>query len=130
MHIFKKLLYLLSLQEKKRAILLLGAIIVMALFEMIGVVSIMPFMAVLMSPELIETNYFLNVAYNYSSIFGVASYQQFLFLLGVLVFVLLIISIALKIFTIYLTVRFINMCNYNFAEGWSKGICINHTAGF
>ena len=121
MHIFKKLLYLLSLQEKKKAILLLGAIIVMALFEMIGVVSILPFMAVLMNPELIETNYFLNVAYNYSSIFGVASYQQFLFLLGVLVFGLLIISIALKIFTIYLSVKYINMCNYNFARRLVEG---------
>ena len=121
MHIYKKLLYLLSPQEKKKAILLLGAFIVMAIFEMIGVVSILPFMAVLMSPEIIETNFILNIAYNYSTKLGVISSQQFLFLLGVLVFGLLIISIALKIFTIYLSVKYINMCNYNFARRLVEG---------
>ena len=101
MQIFKKLLFLLSSKERRRAILLLGVIIIMAIFEMIGVVSIMPFMAVLMSPEIVETNTFLNNAYNASSIFGVETNQHFLFLLGILVFVLLISSIILKVFTIY-----------------------------
>ena len=121
MQIFKKLLYLLSPQEKRQAFILLCAIIVMAIFEMIGVVSIMPFMAVLMSPELLETNFYLNSSFNYSKVFGIETTQQFLFLLGVLVFILLIISIALKIFTIYLTVWFINMCNYNFAKRLVEG---------
>jgi ABC-type multidrug transport system fused ATPase/permease subunit len=116
MHTLKKLLYLLSSQEKKHAILLLGVIILMAIFEMIGVVSIMPFMAVLMNPELIETNVFLNTAFNFSSNFGVETIKQFLFLLAILVFVLLVISIALKAFTIYLTVKFITFCNYSFAK--------------
>ena len=66
MQILKKLLYLLSPQEKRQAFILLCAIIVMAIFEMIGVVSIMPFMAVLMSPELVETNSYLNSSFNYS----------------------------------------------------------------
>ncbi len=121
MQILKKLLYLLSPQEKRQAFILLCAIIVMAIFEMIGVVSIMPFMAVLMSPEIVETNSYLNSSFNYSKIFGIETNQQFLFLLGVLVFILLIISIALKTFTIYLTVWFINMCNYNFAKRLVEG---------
>lgn len=121
MQIIKKLLYLLSSKEKKRAILLLGMIIIMAIFEMIGVVSIMPFMAVLMRPELVETNSFLNAGYNYSSMFGVETIQQFLFLLGVLVFALLITSIIFKIFTIYLTLWLINICNYNFAKRLVEG---------
>ena len=93
----------------------------MAMFEMIGVVSVMPFMAVLMNPELVETNSFLNTGYNYSSIFGIKTIEQFLFLLGILVFVLLIISIIFKAFTTYLTVRFINICNYNFAKRLVEG---------
>ena len=121
MQIFKKLLFLLSSKERRRAILLLGVIIIMAIFEMIGVVSIMPFMAVLMSPEIVETNTFLNNAYNASSIFGVETNQHFLFLLGILVFVLLISSIILKVFTIYLTVWFINTCNYSFAKRLVEG---------
>jgi len=121
MQIIKKLLYLLSHQEKRKTVLLLFAIIVMAMFEMIGVVSVMPFMAVLMSPELVETNSFLNAGYNYSSMFGVETIQQFLFLLGVLVFALLIISIIFKVFTMYLTVWLINICNYNFAKRLVEG---------
>ena len=60
MIILKKLLNLLSPPEKKRAFFLLLMILVMAMLEMIGVVSIMPFMAVLMNPDLIDTNNLLN----------------------------------------------------------------------
>ena len=56
----KKLLYLLTRYEKRRAILLLCMILIVAFLEMIGVASIMPFMAVLTSPELIQTNPIIN----------------------------------------------------------------------
>ena len=46
MKTIKKLLYLLLPYERKRLMLLLGMMIVMAILEMLGVVSIMPFMAV------------------------------------------------------------------------------------
>ena len=58
----KKLLYLLSAHERKRAILLLGMILIMALLDMIGVASIMPFIAVMTNPELVETNFILKTA--------------------------------------------------------------------
>ena len=67
----KKLLYLLSSYERRRAILLLAMILFMALLDMLGVASIMPFIAVLTNPELIETNKILNTAYNTLSTFGV-----------------------------------------------------------
>ena len=40
--------------------LLLCMILIMAFLEMLGVASIMPFMAVLTSPDLIQTNPILN----------------------------------------------------------------------
>ena len=46
MKTIKKLLYLLLPYERKRLMLLLGMMIVMAILEILGVVSIMPFMAV------------------------------------------------------------------------------------
>ncbi len=49
----KKLLYLLTSYEKRRATLLLCMMLIVALLEMTGVVSIMPFMAVLTNPDLI-----------------------------------------------------------------------------
>ena len=56
MQTFKKLLFLLNSNERKRARLLLIMILIMALLDMIGVASILPFMAVLTNPGLIETN--------------------------------------------------------------------------
>ncbi|MDC0859216.1 ABC transporter ATP-binding protein [Candidatus Pelagibacter sp.] len=121
MKILKKLLLLLSFTEIKKAILLVIAIIVMAIFEMMGVVSIMPFLTVLMNPEFIETNISLNKIYTFSRIIGVETNQQFLFLLASISFVLLIASIILKIFTIYLSVWFISMCNFSFSKRLVEG---------
>ncbi len=106
---FKKLLLLLNSHERKRVILLLVMITIMALLDMIGVASILPFMAVLTNPGLIESNHILNAMFKTASIFGVESNQQFLFALGVFVFILLIISLTFKAFTTYLQVRFVRM---------------------
>ena len=54
MKTLEKFLYLLSHQERKRIYLLLVMILIMALLDMLGVASIMPFIAVLTNPELIE----------------------------------------------------------------------------
>ena len=109
---FKKLLYLLSSYERKRAILLLGMILVMAFLDMLGVASIMPFIAVLTNPDLINTNSMLNTAYKTSEIFGVETNQEFLFVLGIFVFILLIISLSFKALTNYAQVRFTKMREY------------------
>ena len=60
MQTFKKLLFFLTIHERKRAGLLLIMIMIMALLDMIGVASILPFIAVLTNPGLIETNLVLN----------------------------------------------------------------------
>ena len=75
----RKFLYLLTPQEQRRASLLLLMITIMALLDMIGVASILPFMAVLTNPSLIETNLVLNTMFHASGIFGVENFQQFLF---------------------------------------------------
>ena len=59
MQILKKILFLLSPQERKKAVLLLLMILMMALIDVIGVASILPFMSVLVNPSLIETNFIL-----------------------------------------------------------------------
>ena len=90
MHTFKKLLFLLTPHERKRAGLLLTMMTIMALLDMIGVASVLPFVAVLTNPGLIETNVILNTIFQNSSMFGIETNQEFLFALGALVFVLLI----------------------------------------
>ena len=94
MQTFRKLFYLLSPDERKSAGLLIFMIMIMALLDLIGIASILPFVTVLTNSSLIETNVILNEMYQVSKIFGVENSQQFLFALGVLVFVLLIISLS------------------------------------
>ena len=113
-----KLLNLLTNQERKRFVLLIGAVMIMALFDMVGVASIMPFMAVLANPELVESNFFLNTAY--SSV-GFVDPMKFLFALGLAAFLLLITSLAFKAFSTYLQARFALMCEYSIGKRLVEG---------
>ena len=121
MQTFKKLLDLLTPYERKQASLLLFMILLMALLDMIGVVSIVPFMAVLTNPDLIETNLILNIMFQKSKMFGVENNQQFLFALGILVFMLLIISLAFKALTTYQQLRFVQMRQFSIGKRLVEG---------
>jgi len=111
----KKLSYLLSSEERLRVILLLFMILAMALIDMLGIASIMPFIAILANPELIETSNILNYIYKIATNFGIKTEKQFLIVLGVFVFLLLITSISFKALTLYFQTRFIKMCQFNIA---------------
>lgn len=113
-----KLLDLLTPAERKHAYLLFSVIVVMALLDMIGVASIMPFIAVLANPGLIETDTFLNAAFIQ---LGFADPQQFLFALGILVFVLLLVSLGFKAFATYAQLRFSLMREYSIGRRLIEG---------
>ena len=116
MNTIKKFLYLLSHEERKRAYLLLLMILIMALLDMLGVASIMPFIAVMSNPELVETNFILKTMFEYLSDFGIETNQQFLFFLGISVFLLLVVSLTFKAVTLYAQVRFIQMREYSIGK--------------
>ncbi len=118
---FKKILFFLSLHERKRACLLLIMILIMALIDMVGVASILPFMSVLTNPSLVESNIYLNNFFQFMSIFGVKNNQQFLFALGLVVFLLLISSLAFKALTTYAQVRFVQMREYSISKKLIEG---------
>ena len=116
MQTLKKFISLLTPDELRHAILLLLMILTMALLDMIGVASILPFMAVLTNPNIIETNIIINKMYQISIIFGVENNEEFLFALGILVFVLLITSLSFKALTTYIQVRFVQMREYTISK--------------
>jgi ATP-binding cassette, subfamily B, bacterial PglK len=121
MQIIKKVLFLLTPSERLQAYLLLFMILIMALLDMIGVASILPFIAVLTNPNLIETNLILNSVFESSKIFGVENNQQFLFILGIFVFILLVVSQVFKVITTYFQVRFIQMREYSIGKRLIEG---------
>lgn len=110
---FKKTLSLLSKQEKKRGLLVLMMVIIMAVFETLGVASIMPFLTVLGNPEAIETNPYLNTIYSY---FNFQSKQQFLIALGLFAFSLVLFSAAFRIATTYVINRYTQMRLHTLSE--------------
>lgn len=81
----------------------------MALVDVVGVASIMPFMAVLANPGVVETNSYLAAVYHS---LGFTDRQAFLFFLGVVVFAALVLSIAVKALTTYAQLRFIRAREY------------------
>ena len=103
---YKKLWSLLSKAERKETLVLLVMILVMSLLDVAGVASILPFITILGSPELVETNPLLSWTYNY---FGFTARTEFFFFLGGLVFVTLIISLAWKTATQYKLLSFVFM---------------------
>ncbi len=121
MQTVKKLLFLLSPNERKQAGLLLIMIIIMAFLDMIGVASILPFVAVLSDPSLIETNIILNSMFQLFVSYGIENIQQFHFALGLLVFVLLIVSLTFKSLTTYAQLRFVQMREYTIGKRLVEG---------
>ena len=121
MQTFKKLVFILTASERKSAIFLLIMIILMALFEVIGVASILPFITVLTSPNLIETNSILNWMFQTSNILGIENKDQFLLGLSAVVFVLLITSLAFKAFTTYLQIKFVQMRIFSLSKRLVEG---------
>ena len=121
MQIIKKVLFLLTPSERLQTYLLLFMILIMALLDTIGVASILPFIAILTNPNLIETNLILNSVFEASKIFGVENNQQFLFILGIFVFILLVVSQVFKVITTYFQVRFIQMHEYSIGKRLIEG---------
>ena len=121
MQTFKKLFFLLTHKERIQFGKLVFMMLLVALFDMIGVASILPFMAVLTNPILVETNIILNSMFKISNIFGVETNQQFLFALGFVVLALLFISLFFKAFTTYLQLRFVSMREYSISKRLVEG---------
>ena len=109
-------MYLLSAKERNSAGLLIVLMSIMALLDMIGVASILPFMAILANSKIIETNSILNLIFQTSHKIGIQDHQEFLFALGVLVFILLVTSLLFKAVTTYAQLRFIQLREYSISK--------------
>ena len=118
---FNKLIFLLTPNERKGAGLLLIMMLIMAILDTIGVASILPFMAVLTNPEIMESNVILIKMFEFSKILGVTNNQQFLFALGILVFIVLVVSLIFKALTTYLQIRFVLMREYSVSKRLMQG---------
>ena len=116
MEIFKKLIFFFTPKEKKDAIILLLMIILMAFIDMLSVASILPFITLLTNPGIIETNFFLKNLFEISFGFGIETQQEFIFLVGIMVFFYLIFSLTFKAITSYAQTRFCVMRGHTISQ--------------
>nr|MBF0681544.1 ABC transporter ATP-binding protein [Pseudomonas sp.] len=110
--VFKKLYTLLNHHERRRAALLFVLMLGAALVEVVGVASVMPFVAVLSNPDVVESNAYLAGLYQWS---GIQEVRSFMIALGALVLVVFISSLALKALSAYSILRFTSMRSHAFS---------------
>ena len=115
----KKILKLLTKQERKRLYMLFGVMVISAIIEVAGVASILPFLSLITNPGLIQSNSYLN--WLYTSL-NFHSNNRFLILVGAIVLVILIVSNILALLTRWATARFSNMRTYTI----SRSLLINY----
>jgi ABC-type multidrug transport system fused ATPase/permease subunit len=112
----KKLFSFLSYAEKKQLLFILILALIVAVIDMVGVASIFPFVAVLANPKLIDTNKFLIYFHQLLNNFKILSNQDFLFILGLTVFIILIISLIVRMIAMYFQSRFGLMREYSISK--------------
>lgn len=92
----KELYSLLTPNQRRRYLSLQIMVFFMAIMELLGIASIAPFMSLVADMQLLETNAMLNKVYLAS---GANSHEQFLFIAGLIVLLMLSIASMLSIIT-------------------------------
>jgi len=107
--LIRKIFAILTKRERYFIYFLFVCMVALAVVEMAGIASIMPFMAVVASPGIIEENRWLHWAYEFLRF---NSRESFLFFLGILVLGMLVFSNLFKAFSTWVTLRFDNELYY------------------
>lgn len=109
----RKILALLTSVEKRRGALVMLMMVGLAILETSGVVSIMPFLAVLGNPEVVEENEILSTMYKLGAF---ESTDDFLFWLGVGAFVLVLSGSVFRTLTKYAVFRYTEMRRHSISK--------------
>ena len=108
----KQLWQILSPLDKRKVIYVFILVMGMAFIESAGVISIMPFLAVLSNPDVVESNSYLKQLYDFT---GAANKQNFILYLGFLSLFVVICSTVFKIVTQYAVNRFASLQRHYFS---------------
>lgn len=113
LHTVRKLSGLLNERQHRQAYGMLAFTAIVALLEMVGIASIFPFMAVLASPDTAVTNKYLNWGYTY---FEFANTHQYLIFLGIIVFLLLVLTNVIKAVMRWMILQFSSMTGHEISK--------------
>ncbi len=109
----KKLWELFNKKERIQIFALLFAFLAMALVQVIGIASIMPFMELVMEPEIVTENKLLSTLYNY---FHFDSINSFTIFIGIDMIFIIVISNLISTLTIWLKQKFVWKNNHRLSR--------------
>ena len=110
---YAKALSLLTSSERRRGALVLLMVVVMAVLETAGVASVLPFLAVLGNPEIVEDNPIFTALY---AKFGSGSVDDFLFMLGATSFAIIIFAAGFRIVTVFAMNQYTQLRRHSIGE--------------
>ncbi|MEZ5778912.1 MAG: ABC transporter ATP-binding protein [Paracoccaceae bacterium] len=105
----RKLYELLDRRERGRVLILLGLITMSGILDMVGIASILPFLAAVSNPEQARTNALLSRLYEWG---GFTEDESFLTFLGIMVLCTVLLALASKILAAVAISRFSHMRNH------------------
>ena len=111
--LISNLFNLLSSYQRRRFYILQLLVILMTIVEILGVASIIPFMALVGDMTQLQQDTFIAKFYQMS---GINSESQFVFILGICVLIMLFISMIISIFTIWGLSMFANKIGTEIAD--------------
>lgn len=101
---YRKIIAILTKKEQKKFLSITLLSVVMAILDMVGISTILPFMSVITNPKIIESNSVFSHTYK---ILKFSSVENFIFFLGIVVFVSIVISVLYKLLIMRMQLRFI-----------------------
>jgi ABC-type multidrug transport system fused ATPase/permease subunit len=115
---YRKLLDLMTPSERRRLYGILGLVMFSGLTEMLSIASILPFMAVLADPDILERSHRLAAIYHG---LGFASRESFLIFLGVGVLCVVVFGLLFATLTQFIIYRFAGMRGYTIGSRLLRG---------
>jgi ABC-type multidrug transport system fused ATPase/permease subunit len=109
----RKILRVIDPSDRLKAVLLVCVMLLAAITQATGIVSIVPFLAVLSEPQMVESNALLKQLYE---ALDFKSRDDFLFFLGVVAFTVFASGTALQAVNFWLTTRFANGQQYKLSR--------------
>jgi ATP-binding cassette, subfamily B, bacterial PglK len=111
--VLKRIWSIFTPAEKRKAVFMLVLVVLMAMAELAGVLSIMPFLSVLGRPSIIQDNRLLLKVYQQ---LGFTTPRQFILLLGIASIALVISSSLFKTVTLHVLNRFVHLQRHSISR--------------